>query len=182
MTASSLEEIVAYAKANPGKVNYGAATGTIAQLAGELFKLSTGTNIVFEAGAAGLTDVLGGQIDLFVTATSIVTPFIRAGKLKPLTMMSEERAPQLPDIPTTRESGYDVVAHFWTGVVAPARTPPTIVAKLNSEVMTNPELRNAILNLGAQPKGGTPEAFAKLIAAEVPKWADVVKASGTKAY
>jgi tripartite-type tricarboxylate transporter receptor subunit TctC len=188
VTASTLEEIVAYAKANPGKVNYGAATGTIAQLAGELFKLSTGTNIVFvpyKGGAAGLTDVLGGQIDLFVTATSIVTPFIRAGKLKPLTMMSEERAPQLPDIPTTRESGYDVVAHFWTGVVAPARTPPTIVAKLNSEVnkvLTNPELRNAILNLGAQPKGGTPEAFAKLIAAEVPKWADVVKASGTKAY
>jgi tripartite-type tricarboxylate transporter receptor subunit TctC len=99
-------------------------------------------------------------------------------------MMSEERVLQLPDIPTARESGYDVVAYFWTGVVAPARMPPTIVAKLNSEVnkvLAKPELRNAILNLGARPKGGTPEALAKLIAAEVPKWADVVKASGTKA-
>jgi tripartite-type tricarboxylate transporter receptor subunit TctC len=106
-------------------LTYGAATGTIAQVAGELLKLSTGTNIVFvpyKGGAAGLTDVLGGQVDLFVTATSIVTPFIRAGKLKPLTMMNEERLPQLPDIPTARESGYDVVADFWTGLVAPAGT------------------------------------------------------------
>jgi tripartite-type tricarboxylate transporter receptor subunit TctC len=186
VTASTVEEIIAYAKANPGKLNYGAATGTIAQLAGELFKLSTGTNIVFvpyKGGAAGLTDVLGNQVDLFVTTTSIVTPFIRAGKLKPLTLMSEERDLQLPEIPTARESGYDLVAYFWTGVEAPARTSPAIVAKLNSEVnkvLATPELRNAILNLGAQPKGGTPEAFAKLIAAEVLKWAAVVKASGTK--
>ena len=188
MTATTLEEIVAYAKANPGKLTYGAATGTIAQVAGELLKLSTGTNIVFvpyKGGAAGLTDVLGGQIDLFVTATSIVTPFIRAGKLKPLTMMNEERLPQLPDIPTARESGYDVVADFWTGLVAPAGTPPAIVAKLNAEinkVLATPELRNAILTLSAQPKGGTSEAFAKLIAAEVPKWTGVIQMSGTRAY
>ena len=187
VTASTLEEIIAYAKANPGKLNYGAATGTLAQLAGELFKLSTGTNIVFvpyKSGAAGLTDVLGSQVDLLFTTTSITTPFIRAGKLKPVTVMSEERVLQLPDIPTARESGYDLVAYFWTGVVAPARTPQAIVAKLNNEVnkvLVKPELRNVILNLSAQPKGGTPEAFAKLIAAEVPKWADVVKASGTKA-
>ena len=128
--------------------------------------------VPYKGGAAGLTDVLGGQVDLFVTATSIVTPFIRAGKLKPLTVMSEERVLQLPDIPTARESGYDVVAYFWTGVVAPAGTPPAIVAKLNSEVnkvLVKPELRNVILNLSAQPKGGTPETFAKLIAAEVPR-------------
>ena len=165
VTANTLEEIIAYAKTNPGKLNYGAATGTLAQLAGELFKLSTGTNIVFvpyKGGAAGLTDVLGGQVDLFVTATSIVTPFIRAGKLKPLTVMSEERVLQLPDIPTARESGYDVVAYFWTGVVAPAGTPPAIVAKLNSEVnkvLVKPELRNVILNLSAQPKGGNSGNF-----------------------
>ena len=188
MTATTLEEIVAYAKANPGKLTYGAATGTIAQVAGELLKLSTGTNIVFvpyKGGAAGLTDVLGGQVDLFVTATSIVTPFIRAGKLKPLTMMNEERLPQLPDIPTARESGYDVVADFWTGLVAPAGTPPAIVAKLNAEInkaLATLELRNAIVTLSAQPKGGTSEAFAKLIAAEVPKWAGVIQMSGTRAY
>lgn len=186
--AKTLEEIVAYAKGNPGKLNYGAATGTIAHLCGELFKLSTETNIVFvpyKGGAAGLTDALGGQVDLFITATSIVMPFIRAGTLKPLAMMSEERVPQLPDIPTARESGFDVVAYYWTGVVAPAGTPPAIVAKLNTEVnkvLTTPELRNAILNLGAQPKGGTSEDFGKLIAAEVPKWSGVFKASGAKVY
>lgn len=187
VTASTLEEIITYAKANPGKLNYGAATGTLAQLAGELFKLSTGTNIVFvpyKSGAAALTDVLGGQVDLLFTTTSITTPFIRAGKLTPVTVMSEERVLQLPNIPSARESGYDLVAYFWTGVVAPARTPQAIVAKLNNEinkVLVKPELRNVIINLSAQPKGGTSEAFAKLIAAEVPKWADVVKTSGTKA-
>ena len=100
-------------------------------------------------------------------------------------MMNEERLPQLPDIPTARESGYDVVADFWTGVVAPAGTPPAIVAKLNAainKVLTTPELRNAILTLSAQPKGGTSDAFAKLIAAEVPKWAGVIQLSGTRAY
>jgi tripartite-type tricarboxylate transporter receptor subunit TctC len=188
VTARTLEEIVAFAKANPGKLNYGAATGTIAHLAGELFKLSSGTNIVFvpyKGGAAGLTDVLGGRVDLFFTTTSIVTPFIRAGKLKPLILMSEERLPQLPEIPTSRESGYDVVAYFWTGVVAPAGTPPAIVSKLNNEineVLAKPELRNAILNLSAEPMGGTPEAFAKLIATEVSKWAGVVKASNISVY
>jgi tripartite-type tricarboxylate transporter receptor subunit TctC len=184
--AGTLEEIIAYAKANPGKLNYGAATGTLAQLAGEMFKLSTGTSMVFvpyKSGAAGLTDVLGSQVDLFFTTTSIATPFIRAGKLKPVTVMSEERVLQLPDVPTARESGYDLVAYFWTGVVAPGGTPQAIVAKLNKEVnkvLAEPELRNVVLNLNARPKGGTPEAFAKLIAAEVHKWADVVRASGTK--
>jgi tripartite-type tricarboxylate transporter receptor subunit TctC len=188
VTARSLDEIVAYAKANPDKLNYGAATGTIAHLAGELFKLSTGTKLVFvpyRGGAAGLTDALGGQVDLFFTTTSIVAPFIRAGKLKPLMMMSEERVAQLPDIPTARESGYDFVAYFWTGVVAPAGTAPAIIGKLNNEingVLAKPELRDAILNLSAKPMGGTPEAFAKLIATEVPKWAGVVKASSIRVY
>ena len=188
VTARTLEDVIAYAKANPGKLNYGAATGTLAHLAGELFKLSTGTNIVFvpyKGGAAGLTDVLGGQVDLFFTTASIVTPFIRAGKLRPLIMMSEERVPQLPDIPTAHESGHDLVAYFWTGVVAPAGTPLAIVDKLNNEinkVLATPELRNAILNLSAEPMGGTPEAFTKLLAAEVPKWAGVAKASSISVY
>jgi tripartite-type tricarboxylate transporter receptor subunit TctC len=188
VTLRTVADLVAYAKANPGKLNYGAATGTLAQLAGEEFKLATKTNIVlvpYKGGAAGLTDVLGGQVDLFVTATSIVTPFIRAGKLTPLGLMGEERIPQLPDIPTMRESGFDVVAYFWTGVVAPAGTPPPIVAKLNNEInkaLATPELRTAILNLSAQPTGGTPEDFAKLIAAEARKWPQVVKASGTSVY
>jgi tripartite-type tricarboxylate transporter receptor subunit TctC len=188
VTLRTVADLVAYAQANPGKLNYGAATGTLAQLAGEEFKLATKTNIMFvpyKGGAAGLTDVLGGQVDLFVTATSIVTPFIRAGKLTPLGVMGEARIPQLPDIPTLRESGYDVVAYFWTGVVAPAGTPAAIVARLNGAInkaLATPELRNAILALSAQPTGGTPDDFAKLIAAEARKWPDVVKASGTSVY
>jgi tripartite-type tricarboxylate transporter receptor subunit TctC len=188
VTATTLAEVVAYAKAHPGKLNYGAATGTLAQLAGDLFKLATGADIVFvpyKGGAAGLTDVLGGQVDLFFTATSIVTPFIQAGKLKPIAVMGEERVPQLADIPTMRESGFDVVGYFWTGVLAPAGTPGAVVARLNGEInkaLATPELRNAILKLSAQPKGGTPDDLAALIAAEVKKWPAVAKAAGTSVY
>lgn len=184
----TVADLVAYAKAHPGKLNYGAATGTLAQLTGDLFKLATGADIVFvpyKGGAAGLTDVLGGQVDLFFTATSIVTPFIRAGKLKPLGVAGEERVPQLPDIPTLRESGYDVVSYFWTGVLVPRATPATVVGKLNDEInkaLATPALRDAILMLSAQPKGGTPDELARLVDAEVPKWARVVRDSGTKVY
>ena len=99
--------------------------------------------------------------------------------------MSEERVPQLPDIPTMRESGFDVSAYFWTGVLAPKGTPAPVVARLNGEInkaLASPDVRNAILNLSSQPKGGTPEDFMKLIAAEVEKWPAVVKASGTQVY
>jgi len=124
VTVNTVAELVAYAKVHPGKLNYGAATDTLAQLSGALFKLATGADIVFvpyKGGAAGLTDVLGGQVDLFFIATSIVTPFIRAGKLKALGMTGEERVPQLPEIPTLRESGYEVVSYFWTGGAGAAR-------------------------------------------------------------
>ena len=179
MTVNTVTELVAYAKVHPGKLNYGAATGTLAQLSGALFKLATGADIVFvpyKGGAAGLTDVLGGQVDLFFTATSIVTPFIRAGKLKALGMTGEERVPQLPEIPTLRESGYEVVSYFWTGVLAPRATPAAVVGKLNGEInkaLAMPAVRDAILNLSAQPKGGTPEDLATRICAEVSKWARV---------
>jgi tripartite-type tricarboxylate transporter receptor subunit TctC len=188
VTFATVAELVAYAKANPGKLNCAAATGTLAQVSVDLFKLATGANIVFvpyKGGAPALTDTLGGQVDLLVTATSIVTPFINAGKLRPLGVMGEARVPQLPEIATMRESGFDVVSYFWTCVLAPRATPAAIVAKLNGEIgraLAADDVRNAILKLSAQPKGGTPEDLAALIAAEVPKWARVVHDSGTKVY
>lgn len=184
----TLADIVARAKAEPGKLTYAAATGTLAQLGAELFKLKTGTNMLFvpyKGGAPALTDTLGGQVDLLLTTTSIVTAHIRAGRLTGLAVMGEERVPQLADIPTMRESGFDVSAYFWTGVLAPKGTPAPVVARLNGEInkaLASPDVRNAILNLSSQPKGGTPDDFMKLIAAEVAKWPAVVKASGTQVY
>jgi len=184
----TVAELVAYAKANPGKLNCAAATGTLAQVSLDLFKLATGANVVFvpyKGGAPALTDTLGGQVDLLITTVSIVTPFIRSGQLKPLGVMSEARVPQLPEIPTMREDGFDVVSYFWTGVFAPRGTPDAIVGKLNGAInaaLASDAVREAILKLSSQPKGGTPAQLAALVAAEVPKWARVVKESGTKVY
>jgi tripartite-type tricarboxylate transporter receptor subunit TctC len=188
VTIGTVADLVATAKANPGKLNCAAATGTLAQVSLDLFKLATGANVVFvpyKGGAPALTDTLGGQVDLLITTTSIVTPFIRAGQLKPLGVMAEARVPQLPEIPTMRESGFDVVSYFWTAMMAPAGTPAAIVTKLNGAINTalaSEAVRDAILKLSSQPKGGTPDDLAKLTAAEVPKWARVVKQSGTKVY
>lgn len=188
LTIGTVAELVAYAKANPGKLNCAAATGTLAQVSLDLFKLATQTNIVlvpYKGGAPALTDTLGDQVDLLITTVSIVTPFIRARQLKPLAVMSEARVPQLPDIPTMRESGLDVVSYFWTCVLAPRGTPDAIVGKLNGAInkaLATGDVREAILRLSSQPKGGTPEDLAALVAAEVPKWARVAKDSGTKVY
>ena len=177
--------LIAWAKAHPGKLNVGAPVGTLAHLAIDLFKQQTGADVAFipyKGGSPTLTDALAGQVDVIVLAPSTSLPFIREGKLRALAVTSAQRIAQLPDTPTMVESGYpEMVADFWTGMLAPAGTPAALVARLNAEVNQGigaSELGTLLASMSAAPKPGTPAEFAAFIAAEVPKWARVVKTSG----
>ena len=183
----SVQDLVAYAKAHPGKLNYGAPTGALPHLTGEMFKTAAGVDIVhipYKGAANGITDLLAGQVDLTFEPISVLVAHIQDGALRPLAVTGETRSAELADIPTMIESGYpSVVSVSWSGIVAPAGTPPEIVARLNAAVnavIDAPETRASLARMGAQPKPGMPEDFARLIAAETPKWAAVVKAASIK--
>ena len=184
-TTRTIGALIADAKAHPGKLNCGVPSGTLAELGFDLFKIATGVDITlvpYKGAAPAVTDVLGDQVDMIVTAPSAQLAYIREGRVRALVVMNERRVALLPDVPTTAEAGYPgLVAHFWTGLLAPAGTPPAIVARLNAETnrgLQAPEFKNVLVNLTAEPGAGSPEDFAALIAAEVTKWADVVKTSG----
>jgi tripartite-type tricarboxylate transporter receptor subunit TctC len=188
LPVNSVQELIAYAKANPGKLNFASSgSGTSIHLAGELFKVMAGvqmTHVPYKGSAPALQDLLGGQVQLMFDNLPPSLPHIKAGKLRALGVTSLARTPALPDVPTIAESGlpgFD--ASSWFGVLAPAGTPPAIIAKLNTEIakwLDTPEAKEKMLTLGANAAGGTPEDFAKHIAAETAKWAKVVKESGAK--
>ncbi|CAG0982004.1 hypothetical protein BURK1_01796 [Burkholderiales bacterium] len=186
--ANSVAELIAYAKANPGKLNFASSgSGTSIHLAGELFKVTTGAqmqHIPYKGSAPAIADLLGGQVQLMFDNLPSALPHIRAGKLRALGVTSARRAPALPDLPTIAESGLPgFEASSWFGLVAPAGTPPEVVTKVNGEVarwLATPEAREKLLAQGANAAGGTPDDFARHIAAETAKWQQVVKASGAK--
>ncbi len=188
LPVSSVAELIAYAKANPGKLNFASSgNGTSIHLSGELFKTMAGvqiTHVPYKGSAPALQDLLGGQVQLMFDNLPPSLPNIKAGKLKALAVTSATRAPALPDVPTMAEAGLPgFEASSWFGILAPAGTPPAIVAKLNAEIakwLASPEAQEKLLALGANPAGGTPEDYAKHIAAETSKWAKVVKESGAK--
>ncbi len=187
IAARSVPELVAYARANPGKINFGAPAGATPILVGELFKLRTGINIVtvpYRGAANVMTDMLSGQIDMSFEPTSITLSHVRDGKVRPLAVTGSTRSSELPEVPTMAESGVpDMVAASWTGLVAPPRTPPAIIAKLNGAVndaLKSPDLLQALQKLGSIPLGGSPQDFRKLLDDETPKWLAVVKSSGMK--
>ena len=181
----SVQELVAYAKANPGKLNYGSATGTPPHLMGELFRTLAGIEIVFvpyKGAAPALTELIGGQTQMTMLSTTVIVAPILAGSLRPLAVTSTTRWPELPDVPTMQESGF---AGFpqgsWTGVVAPAGTPHDVVAKLNATLndgMRSAELRGSFAKLGAETKAGSAEDFGTLLADETRKWSAVIKSTG----
>lgn len=183
----TVQELIAYAKANPGKLNFGFPSGTLPQLTGELFKLRTGIDIAFipyKGAANTITDILSGQIDLAFEPAPVLLAHIHDAKVRPLAITSLTRSAQLPDVPTLDESGVSGFASIsWTGVVAPAGTSVRIIdmlnAAINAELRSN-ELQTTLIRLGAEPKAGSPRDFAEFIAAEVPKWAEVVNLSGMK--
>jgi len=185
--ATSIAEFVAYAKANPGKLNYGSALGAPPHLSGALFKVKAGIDVVYipyKGAAQSVTDLLGGQTHFTIDSLTSLYPLIKDGRVKALAVASTTRWPELPDVPTLIESGYpDFTLDAWTGVVAPAGTPPDIVNKLNAAInegLRSPELQTSLINMSALPKIGSPEDFAAFLAAEMPKWAAIVKLSGAK--
>jgi tripartite-type tricarboxylate transporter receptor subunit TctC len=183
--ANTVAEFVSYAKANPGKLNFGFGRGTLPHLVGEMFKAETGadiTSIPYKGGAQAVTDILGGQIHMNLGATVTLVPLIRAGQIKALAVTGPARHPDLPEVPTMIESGLPnvtTVTHY--GFMGPAGMPDDIVKRLNgevNEVLKSPELTASMAKLGFAPQGGSPQDFAALLAEQVRKWSPVVKTIG----
>jgi len=188
LPAKTLPEFIAYAKANPGKVNYASAgTGSQQHVAGELFKIMAGIDMVhvpYRGGGPALADLMGGQVQLFFGTTASTIELIRSGKLRALAVTTATRSEALPDVPTVSEfvPGYEAVV--WYGIVAPKGTPPEVVDTLNkavNDVLADPKLKARLAELGGEPMPMTPAQFGKLIADETEKWAKVVKFAGVKA-
>jgi tripartite-type tricarboxylate transporter receptor subunit TctC len=186
--AKTIPEFIAYAKANPGKINMGSAgNGSSSHMAGELFKMLAGVNLVhvpYRGQGPALTDLLGGQLQVIFATTPGTTEYVRIGKLHALAVTTAVRAEALPDVPTVADfvPGYE--ASQWYGIGAPKSTPTEIVDKLNQEVnaaLVDSRMKARLSDIGGTVLPGSPADFGKLIAAEVEKWGKVVKFSGIKA-
>lgn len=185
--AKTLGELVTYAKANPGKLYNGAGVASPPHIAWGLFTLTTGTNIVFvpyRGMAQAMTDLVSGQIQMMIDGIGSLLPHIRDGRVRALAVTGNRRSPDLPDIPTMRESGYpDYVLLFWTGIVAPAGTPGPIIAKLNAAVvagLNSSEMQQSLAKFNVEPNVTTPQEFSSFLAAEARRWADIVRATNIK--
>ena len=185
--AKTVPEFIAYAKANPGKVNMASAgNGTSPQVAGELFKLMTGVELMhvpYRGSPSALTDMLGGQIQIMFDLMPTSIELIRAGKLRALAVTTATRSEALPDIPTVGEfvPGYE--ASTWQGLGAPKNTPVEIVDKLNKEInagLIDPKVRARFADMGAAPFVASPSGFSKFMTEETEKWAKVIKFAGIK--
>ena len=187
--ANSVSELVAYAKANPGKLNYGSGgVGNISQLAAELFRLRTGIDIVhvpYKGASEVFTAILGGQVQMYFGDIGGMLPLIREGRLKALALSGTTRTRELPDLPTMMESGvpdYEVLT--FVGVMAPAATPPAIVARLNAainEALQTPEVTATAAKLNADVRPASAQEFGAFLAREHAKWSEAVRLSGIKA-
>jgi tripartite-type tricarboxylate transporter receptor subunit TctC len=189
LAAHNVKDLVAMARSAPGKLNYSSAgVGTTQHLAGELFKLRTGSFIVhipYKGTSPSLTALIAGEVDLSFANIPSIQAHVKSGRLRALAVTASRRDPQLPDVPTMKEAGLDgVEVVVWYGVLAPAGTPGEIVHKLADGIQRaahDPEMRKRMLEQGAAPVGNTPEEFAKLLREEVARWHDVVKVSGARA-
>jgi tripartite-type tricarboxylate transporter receptor subunit TctC len=183
LPVKTMAELVAYAKANPGKVSWGSqGFGVAPHLLIELFKLETGTNIAhvpYRGTAPMLTAIVAGEVQVVADPMTTILPHIQAGKVRAIAIAGPTRTPKLPDVPTTGEQGFPSIdSPFWLGVVAPAGTPPEIIAKLNAafrESLNAPEVRERLAALGADIKIGTPDEFRVMLAKELAMWTKVVK-------
>ncbi len=187
LPVNSMPELIAYAKANPGKLSMGSAgIGTVQHVAGELFKYMTGTSIVhvpYRGQAPALLDLLAGQIQLMFDSAPASMQVIKAGKLRPLAVTTAQRFDQLPDLPVVADvvPGYESSAFY--GLAAPRQTPPEVVDRLNREInagLADPKIKARLTDLGGEPLILSTTAFAKLIADETDKWGKVIKATGMK--
>ncbi|NBS59256.1 MAG: tripartite tricarboxylate transporter substrate binding protein [Betaproteobacteria bacterium] len=188
--AKSVKELVAFAKANPAKMNYGSSgSGTITHLAGALFAAQMGLtmqHIPYKGSAPALVDVAGGQTQMMIDTINTILPYVKDNRLRALAIAIQRRSAALPDVPTLEEAanlpGFEMSA--WQGIVVPSATPKDIVAKLNAEInkaVQNPDLRQRLAAQGAEPLGGTSEHYAEYIRTELLRWTKVVKDSGARA-
>ena len=181
--ANTTRELIAYAKANPGKLSYGSAgIGTAHHLIGEQFNLLAGVNIVhipYKGSSPAVADLVGGQVQVMYDTVASALAHIRAGKLRPLAVATATRAPALPEVPTIAESalpGFEVTT--WFGALAPARTPKDIIAKLNAEmvrILAMPDVKKRLFDAGAEPVGNTSEQMAAQIKRETEEFGKIVR-------
>jgi tripartite-type tricarboxylate transporter receptor subunit TctC len=182
----TVPELVAYSKANPGKLNWGYGLGTSPHLIGELFKRMAKADIAsipYKGGANAVTDILSGQIHMNIGTTATLMPLVKAGKLRAIAVIGERRYAELPDLPTIAEGGVPMTFTFWSGLLAPGATPPDVVGKLSTtlnEVLASPELKASMAKLGLEPKPGTPQQFGAFLEAERRAWAEAVDVTGVK--
>jgi len=188
LPVKNVRELIALVKARPGQLSYASSgNGAINHLTGELFKMKTGTQIVhipYKGGGPAAVALLGGEVGMIFGEPATMIGFLKAGKLRALAVTSAKRALSLPELPTMAEAGvagYDVTS--WNGILAPAGMPREIVGRLNAElnkIIAAPAMRDRMIGLGYEPVGGPPEDFGKFIAAELAKWAPVVKAANVR--
>ncbi len=184
---TSLKELAAYAKQYPGKLSF-ASTAASHQLAGELFKLTTGTNMLhipYKGAGVAILDLLAGQVNLMVSNPASVTPHVKSGRLRALGALGARRIESLPDVPTASEAGFPELSDVieWYGVVVPAATPRARVQALNAamvKAVASPDVQQRMLGLGMSPSSSTPEEFQKQIRDDHARWGKVTKASGAK--
>lgn len=185
----TVKELTAYAKANPGKVTFGSSgSGTSIHLSGELFKQMAGVDIqhvAYKGSAPAVNDLLGNHIAIMFDNMPSAISHVKAGQLRPLAVTTAQRSPALPDVPTIAEAGVPgYEATSWFGLLAPAKTPAPVVAKLNASILkalADPDVKKKLLEQGAEPAGETPAQFAAFIASETVKWGKIVKQSGATA-
>src|ERR1700730_3148752 len=185
--AKTVAEFIAYSKANPGKLNYGASIGTPPHLLSTLFKTRAGIDVVYvpyKGSAASVTDLLDGQTQFTIDGLTGLYPLIQDGKVRPLALARAQRWPELPEVPTLVESGFaDFTVDALTGGAGAAGTPATIVNMLNrsiNESLAAPEAKTGLARFSAIAQTGSPQEFAEFVAGELPKWAAIVKLSGAR--
>jgi tripartite-type tricarboxylate transporter receptor subunit TctC len=182
--AKSVRELIANAKAHPGTINFSSGgVGTLPHLIGEYFKSRAGINVLhvpYRGGGPSIQDVVAGHIQFTFEGISVLLPLIQAGQLRALAITSQKRSPLLPDVPTMIESGFpDFTTSAWTGLLAPAGTPPEVIGRLNGAVNTalqGAEMKAALDRLAGDALGGTPQELTKVIESDIGKWAPIVKA------
>ncbi len=186
LPVNSVKELIAYAKADPGKLtNASSSNGSPGHVGAELFKFMSGTNIVhvpYRGGAPAIQDLMAGRVDIMFESLQSITPFAKSGKVHALAVTADHRSPAFPDLPTVAEAGVPgYAAATWTGVIAPAGVPRSIVDKLNAAInkaLKSPAFLTKFETTGDEPGGGTPEDFVALIKADSAKWGELIERAG----
>jgi tripartite-type tricarboxylate transporter receptor subunit TctC len=187
LPAKTVQDVIAYGKANPGKLNFGAPNGTPTFLLAELFKRVTNADLLvipYKGGAPVVADLLGGQLQGTFETTSVILSHVHEGTLRPIAVASRTRLSDLPDVPTMIESGIpDFIGNSWTGIAAPAGTPPEIIAKLNAAInaaLKSPAVMASFAKLKAEAKIGTPQDFGAFLADEGKRWGEFARLAGVQ--